>query len=224
MLSQKHSITLHGLEQSVYTRIARLALEEKRVEYNLQVMDVFTESAERDAYLGINPFGHIPTLVHDSYTVYETSAITRYIDEAFTGVALQPKRAQDRAIMNQVIGIIDSYAYQPMVWGVFVQTVVVPSEGGSCDPKIVLESLNESAVCLKALSGLLGTKPFFASDSLSLADLHVYPVVRYLNLTAEGKTLFQDYPQMVSWYNTMNNRPSVFNTLNGNNASISSSD
>ena len=31
----------------------------------------------------------MPTLVHDNFQIYETGAITRYVDEAFPGPSLQ---------------------------------------------------------------------------------------------------------------------------------------
>ena len=44
----------------------------------------------RETYLALNPFGRVPTLVHDGFVLYETTAITRYIDEAFGGTRCSP--------------------------------------------------------------------------------------------------------------------------------------
>ena len=46
------------------------------------------------AYLALHPFGRVPTLVHDGFALYETGAISRYIDRAFPGPALQPSSAR----------------------------------------------------------------------------------------------------------------------------------
>lgn len=116
---------LFGLERSVYTRIARLALEEKEVPYSLQEVEIFGPDGVPDSHLRRHPFGRIPVLQHGAFVIYETSAISRYIDEAFQGKSLQPSEAKQRARMNQFISLLDSYAYRPMVWGVFVQRVSV---------------------------------------------------------------------------------------------------
>ena len=42
------SIRLLGLRISVYTRIARLALEEKKVDYELQEVDIFADAGPPD--------------------------------------------------------------------------------------------------------------------------------------------------------------------------------
>ena len=107
---------LYGLARSVYTRIARLVLEEKGVRYTLEEVEIFGSAGVPAEHLARQPFGRIPAFAHEGFTLYETDAITRYIDEAFPGTRLQPQELRARARMNQVIAIIDSYAYRPMIW------------------------------------------------------------------------------------------------------------
>jgi glutathione S-transferase len=45
-------------------------------------------------------FGKIPAFEHAGFRLYETGAITRYVDEAFPGPRLQPDDPRDRARMN----------------------------------------------------------------------------------------------------------------------------
>ena len=116
---------LYGLSRSVYTRIARLALEEKGVRYTLEEVEIFGPAGVPAAHLARQPFGRIPAFAHDGFALYETVAITRYVDEAFDGTRLQPQGAQQRARMSQAIGIVDSYCYRPMIWGVFFTRIVL---------------------------------------------------------------------------------------------------
>jgi len=53
-----------GLRVSVYTRIARLALEEKGIPYQLEEVDIFADTGPPADYLALNPFGAIPCLRH----------------------------------------------------------------------------------------------------------------------------------------------------------------
>ncbi len=82
--------TLHGYRHSGYRRIARLALEEKRVLYDRVEVNPFAPDVPA-AYLAMHPFGRVPTLVHDGFALHETCAITAYVDEAFAGASLQPE-------------------------------------------------------------------------------------------------------------------------------------
>src|SRR5579864_6082080 len=102
------SLVLHGYRYSVYNRIARLALAEKRVAYDRVEVNPFAPDVPA-SYRALHPFGRVPALVHDGFTLYETGAITRYIDRAFPGPALQPKEARAVARMDQVIGVVDAY-------------------------------------------------------------------------------------------------------------------
>ena len=206
------SALLFGLERSVYTRIARLALEEKGVPYTLREVEIFGPDGVPDDHLDRHPFGRIPVLRHGDFTLYETSAITRYVDEAFSGPDLQPPDSRARARMTQVIGLLDAYAYRPMVWGVFVERVIRPMEGSESDEREIRVSLEATVTCLGALATLLGSAPFFAGDGFSLADLHAYPMFRYLSLAPEGKALLEGYREILRWYEAMRLRRSISRT------------
>lgn len=108
------SMVLHGFRYSVYVRIARIALAEKELTYENVEIDPFATDVPIE-YLTLHPFKRVPVLVDSDFALYETEAITRYIDEAFPGPALQPSEPRQRARMAQIISIIDSYGYVPMV-------------------------------------------------------------------------------------------------------------
>ncbi|MGC1891702.1 MAG: glutathione S-transferase family protein [Stellaceae bacterium] len=108
------SMVLHGFRYSVYVRIARIALAEKELTYENVEIDPFATDVPIE-YLTLHPFKRVPVLVDSDFALYETEAITRCIDEAFPGPALQPSEPRQRARMAQIISIIDSYGYVPMV-------------------------------------------------------------------------------------------------------------
>lgn len=109
---------LHGYQYSVYSWIARLALHEKGVAYDWIEVNPFAEGIPA-SYLAMHPFKRVPALAHAGFVLYETGAITRYVDEAFEGPKLQPVEPRERARCNQIMSIVDSYAYWPLVRQVF---------------------------------------------------------------------------------------------------------
>lgn len=205
-------VTLFGLARSVYTRIARLALEEKGVSYGLKEVEIFGPGGVPSSHLERHPFGRIPVLRHGDFVLYETAAITRYVDESFPGAALQPSHARARARMIQVIGILDFYAYHPMVWSVFVQRMRVPAEGGRSDEAAIARGLEQSRMCLRALGRLQEDRHFITGADLTLADLHAYPILRYLTLAPEGAELISEFPKQLQWLERMSKRPSIVRT------------
>jgi glutathione S-transferase len=203
------TIKLLGLRISVYTRIARLALEEKKVDYELEEVDIFADNGPPGEYLEINPFGCIPCLVYGDFKLYETGAICRYVDEMFLGMPLQPKEPAPRARMNQIISVLDSYTYKPMVWDVYVQRIVVPGSGGRADEALIAEALPMLRAVLQEIDSWRGDREFLAGDALTLADLYAYPMMRYFIETAEGATMLESFPRLQRWMAQMQSRPSA---------------
>ncbi|HEY3910163.1 MAG TPA: glutathione S-transferase N-terminal domain-containing protein [Stellaceae bacterium] len=120
---------LFGAPYSVYVRAARLALDEKGVDYELVPIDIFVPGGPSKEHLTRHPLGNIPSFEHAGFRLYEAGAIMRYVDEAFPGPPLQPVEVRARARMNQVISIIDSYAYRTLVWDIYVERVSHPASG-----------------------------------------------------------------------------------------------
>jgi glutathione S-transferase len=202
-------IKLLGLAISVYTRIARLALEEKNIDYVLQEVDIFADAGAPQDYLELNPFGTIPCLLHDELVLYETSAINRYVDEISPAISLQPSLPEERARMNQIIGILDNYCYRPMVWDVYVQRVVVPTGGGLADEACITAALPGLRLVLEQLDEWSGKQGFLVGQALSLADLHLYPMLSYFIQTPEGVSMLDAFPGLQQWMRLMQLRRSV---------------
>jgi len=142
---------LFGPAYSVYVRIARIVLEEKGVDHDHVAFDVFNRDDWPDDWLERQPFGQVPAFEHGDFRLYETRAITRYIDEAFDGPALQPSGAQGRARVEQAISVLDAHGYRPMVWGIYVERVSRGKTGES-DETVIAAALPQAGDCLAVLA------------------------------------------------------------------------
>lgn len=202
-------LVLRGATYSVYTRIARLALAEKALAYTFEEMDIFAEGQPSAEHLARHPFGRIPVLEQGTFSLYETAAICRYLDEGFAGPPLQPADAKGRARMAQIVGLLDSYAYRTLVWDVFVERIDAPREGRAPDEAKIAAALPKARLCLGALQDLMGAGPWLAGASLSLADLHAAPMLAYFRLTPEGTALLAEHPALAAWWERMSARPAM---------------
>ncbi len=199
---------VYGADYSVYVRIVRLALAEKGVDYELVPVDIFAEGGPPDWYLDRQPFGKIPAFEHDGFQLYETGAIARYVDEAFGGPALQPAEPRLRAVMNQIMGVIDSYAYGTLVWDLYVETVSKPAEGGKVDEELVAHALPLAETCLAELARLKRDGDWLLGDTLSLADLHLAPVLGYFVKTSMAVSMLSQHAGLVDWWKRIQGRES----------------
>jgi glutathione S-transferase len=209
-------VRVFGAAYSVYVRTVRLALHEKGVAYDLVPVDVFAPGGPPAEHLERQPFGKIPAFEHGSFRLYETGAISRYIDEAFAGPVLQPGTPQERARINQVISIADNYIYPHLVWGVHAELVAKPQRGIETNQARLAASLDKSVTCLEALARLLGDAPFLAGSAApTLADLHAAPMFHYFRLAPEGRDMMTRWPSLSDWWSRIDARPSMQATRPG---------
>jgi glutathione S-transferase len=203
--------TLYGPGYSTYARAARLALEEKGVDYDLVEVD-FIAAGMPDEHLARHPFSKVPALEHDGLMLYETVAIERYVDEAFDGPSLQPSDPGARARMTQIISIIDSYTYPCTVGDLVIQRLVQPMLGGTADESIIEAALPEVDKSMAELERLLGDQEYLAGSALSLADLHLAPIFAYFVATPESKAIMENKPGLNAWWQRMEPRESLAKT------------
>jgi glutathione S-transferase len=191
-------VHLHGYRYSVYTRTARLALLLKEVEHETIEVDPFANLSE--AYLRLHPFGRVPVLSHGAFKLFETGAITRYVDRAFTGRPLQPGSAAALARMDQVISVVDSYAYWPMVrqvssHGFFRPLFKEPSSPGEID-----SGLEASEKVLWFLDRVAGEGVVLGGHEITLADCHLAPMVDYFVRAEAGRSALAAHAALQRWW------------------------
>jgi glutathione S-transferase len=196
------TVQLHGYQYSVYAWIARLAMHAKGLSYTWVEVNPFAKDVP-EAYLAMHPFGRVPTLVHGDFVLFETSAITRYIDEAFQGPRLQPIDPKDRARASQIISVIDSYAYWPLVRQVFSHGVFRPRLGHPADAIEYQRGLEAAPLVLRAFEQLASGGRFLVADSLSLADIHLAPMIGYFTSDPRGETLLRQHHRLSAWWSAM---------------------
>jgi glutathione S-transferase len=201
-----------GAPYSIYVRAVRLALEEKAVDYELVPVDIFAPGGVPPEHKARHPFGKIPAFEHAGFRLYETSAITRYVDEAFPGPRLQPDDPLGRARMNQIISILDSYAYRALVWDIYVERVSRPASGACSDEQRISAALPKAKICLSALSKLMEVFPWLSGPVISLADLHAAPIFAVFRLAPEGSRLLAEHDELVKWWNRVSSRQSFLRT------------
>ena len=204
-------VILRGYRYSVYNRIARMVLHEKGVAYEIEEVDPFSPPLPDD-YQRRHPFGRVPVLSHGDVDVYETMAITRYVDAAFKGPALTPRDPLGAARMVQVISIVDSYGYWPMVRQVFAQRVFAPMEGRVADEAMIEEGLEKSALVLAALERLAEEGLVLSEGEISLADCHLAPMLAYFTAAPEGRAALSAHTGLSRWWTATSLRRSMTET------------
>jgi glutathione S-transferase len=154
----------------------------------------------------------VPAFEHDGFELYETGAIIRYLDRILPEPRLTPIDPKAEARMNQVMGILDSYAYPSLIGSLVIQRIVVPMMGGTPDEQAIAAALPKARTALAEIDRLSAGQPFLAGQEPSLADLLVAPVHAYLTATPEAAGLLEPHPGLRTWWERISARPSMAKT------------
>ncbi len=204
-------LRLTGYGPSVYTWIARLALTEAGAAFEFVEVDPFTETGQA-ALLGVHPFGRVPVLDHGTFQLSETVAILDYVDGAFAHGRLTPTTPKARAQMRQVIGIVDAYGYWPLIRQVFAHRVFAPLEGEIGDEDMIADGLGRATAVLDALEGIAGQGRVLSGPDVTLADIHLAPMLDTFARAPEGTAVLARYPALAARLEVLRRRPSFVMT------------
>ena len=132
-------LKLYHHHTSVCAAKSRLALEEKGLEWEGEIIRLRERDQHAPEYLALNPFGLVPMLDHDGVIVVESNVINEYLDDVFDGPALKPSDAHAQARMRTWTRMTDENIHAAA--GVITTSIAyrnVPSHGnqisGQLDP------------------------------------------------------------------------------------------
>jgi glutathione S-transferase len=204
-------IKLWGFDGSTYVRTVKMVLAEKGVTDFEQVqLDVLKGEPKTAEHLARHPFGKVPVLDHAGLRILETSAITRYLNDVLPGKSLVPSTPQDRARMDTIIGLVDSYGYGALLGGV-VAYHLFPDFVGGKNEAARTAGLATGRTLLEYAMKTRGTSPFIAGNEVSLADLYLAPLAFYVSLTPDKDRLF-DVSGFAEWWAKVQALPSFAKT------------
>ena len=125
------TLIFHSMAGSAYLWTAMMAADEKGVDHALNPV-VFGS----DEHLSLHPFAKMPVMQHGEVILYETQAITHYIDRAFDGPPLQPADALGQAEVLRWISLVNAYVF-PVMNRFMKERLVRPAWGFEVDQDFV---------------------------------------------------------------------------------------
>lgn len=199
------SMTLWGFDGSTYVRTVKMLLAEKKfTDYEQMQINVLAGEPRRPEHLARHPFGKVPVLDHDGMRILETDAIVRYLNDILPGKSLVPATPRDRARMDMVIGLIDSYGYNALVSVAGYH--LFPEFIGGKNEESRRQGIETGRKVLDLAMQTRGNDDFIAGN-LSLADLFLAPILFYVGLTPDKDSVF-DVPGLAPWWARIEALPS----------------
>jgi len=199
---------VHSVPGSPFGRAVLATFAEKGATYRFASVSPRTMKSEPHTLR--HPFGRIPVLEHNGFTLYETQAIIRYLDRVLSGPALTPVDPKAAARMDQLMNVCDWYLFQGVNNVIGFHRIVGPRLMGlTPDETAIANAMPKAHLVFTELSHLLGDNIYFVGEQVTLADLLIAPQLAFLAETPEWKPLTANAPNLVSWLRRMNDRPSL---------------
>jgi len=202
-------LTVYGTPLSTYVRTVRLLLEEAKADYELKTVNIFKGENNSAEYLAKNPFGKVPTLEVEGELIYETPAITGYLDQTIAGNQFTPSEPLLQARMRQIMAIIDSYLYPAAIPSIVIQRLIVPSQGGQPNEEKIKAAVPRAKTAIEAIESLTVGSPYLLGSEVSIADFYLIPILVYLAKTPECDAIMAQTPKLKTWWNSVSQLPSV---------------
>ena len=199
---------VYSIPGSPFGRAVLATLEEKRASYRFSLVPVGAHRNE--PHISRHPFGRVPVLEHDGFMLYETQAISRYLDRVLQTPRLTPDDPKAAARMDQAMNVNDWYLFQGVNNIIGFHRVVGPRLMGlTPDEAAIAAAMPKAHVVCDELSRLLGAQPYFAGEAVTLADLLLAPQLDFLAQTPEWAQLSAGNRNLVEWLDRMNARASL---------------
>lgn len=203
------SIHIIGVAFSNLVRSVLLCCEEKNIAYSLgmqyQAQPIELKSS---ALTALNPLGKIPVLVHDDFILSETQSILRYLDRQFPSTSLQGRNNREQALIDQWCAVFNQQTDLICVRNYLLEWAFPKGDNGQLRTDVIAKAKPAVEQHLALLSSVLGDKPYWVGDALSLADLLLLPMLDYLLALPDGDTLFGPAENLRAYTQRLQQRPS----------------
>lgn len=203
------SITLYSGPISLFARKAEIALGEKGLAFE-RIMVPFTQAQgyqpKHPDVLAANPKAQVPVLIDGDLTMFDSTLIFEYLEEAYPEPALWPKDPKDRA-RCRMMELFGDEILLPAVRPIMHRSV--PPSDAETRRKEEEAGKRGELVLLQhyaALDSRLDTSGFLCGD-YSYADIGVFTAVAF-SLRLKGPRL-DEHPRLAAWYARVEARPAV---------------
>ena len=200
------SLRLIGSLTSPYVRKVRIVMAEKRIEYQLDLEDVWSPGSNIQES---NPLGKVPCLImEDGGAVFDSRVIAEYLDTMTPVSKLLPQSGRERAEIRTWEALGDGMLDAAIL--VRLEQTQRPPEQQS--QKWIDRQMGKVHAGLAAMSRGLGDKAWCNGHGYTLADIAAGCTLGYLDFRFAHIQWRDTYPNLAKLYEKLAVRPSFVET------------
>lgn len=196
-------LTFYYSRLSINARRVWVTLLEKNIEFDSIVLKLNGDQFQPD-FLKLNPFHHIPVLVDQDFTVFESLAILDYLEAKYPDPAFMPTDAQDiaKVRMSELV-TVNEFPSASIALMKEMLDVPVEEQKITQAKQTMATGLQYFEDCLKP------NQLYLVGEKLSYGDIVAGTAISAIpNL---GISL-EPYPKVTQWVESLKQRPSWQNT------------
>ncbi|XP_057833860.2 glutathione S-transferase F10 [Cryptomeria japonica] len=202
------TIQLHGNHRSLFTTNVMACFHDKEIDYEFISVDFSTGAHKQPPFLALNPFGQVPAIKDNDFTLFESRAIIKYLAEKYEGQGsnLMGKTLSERAVVEQWCQV-ESQTFSPPCSPIIVQIVYAPMFGGKTDQAILDTNVEKLGKVLDVYEERLSKSKYLAGDFFSVADLSHLSQINCLVNVADKGDLITSRTNVNAWWERISSRP-----------------
>lgn len=185
--------TLHYHPASQHSRRVVALLEEAGIPYQLQRVSLETQEQHSDEFLGINPSGQVPVLVHNDTILPESNAILRFLCVRHELAHWYPKQSERRGQIEYWLDW-NQGKLSPSVVDVVLNACFLGPKG---DKAAIDRGCGHLPRLLLTIEKALQLSSYLTGDTPTIADLSVASNITHLRLAG----LVAEPLQVTRWCN-----------------------
>jgi len=197
---------LAGTILSPSYQTALLAAIETGASYTVIPVDFTKGEPHLPANIAHQPFGLVPYLLDDDFSLYESRAIARYIAAKQKSHLIPDGSDLKKTAKFEQAASVEQTNWAPFILAVALDTIWAPGLFDDAAKAKHLADLNKK---LDVFETILSKQKYFAGDELTLVDLFFLPFgtavveVGKVDLFPEAKR-----PNLARWWKEISSRPS----------------
>lgn len=199
-------VLLYEHPLSPYAQKVKIALREKKVEFEPRIPDLFSGGDAQ--FQAANPRQEVPALIDGDTAVFDSTIILEYVEDRWPEPPMLPSGAAARARVRMLEELCDTY-FEAINWAVFEIRIFQRATDALADA-LLARAAQQVAGVTAYLDRQLGTDEFFNGGDFGWGDLSVVP---YVSAAAASGHAPAAGSHLAAWLARVQTRPSVAKTL-----------
>jgi len=199
--NQNNPVHIYGEKMSNFVRTVMIVCEYKSIPftYGFSIKDKAV-AFKSEQHMELHPYGKIPVLLDQDFSLAETSSICRYLDNNFAGPKVQFEQAKQAAYHDAFCAIASIDIDKAILRDFLVEFAFPKGENGTVRMDVVKAAIPNVHNALSVIGKeLASNNQVINGDQLSIADALLAPMLQYINTVTRDFNLLTEHPEVEAY-------------------------